>query len=92
MPETEGVHPRGMPKRLCRHRSPRRMVCRHKAPHGVPVAYAESDVASRGACQERGGSVPERAGSMPERAGHVKLQTKAGNVALLCSDRHGSPS
>ena len=28
---------------------------------------------------------------MPERAGHVKLQTKGGNVALLCSDQHSSP-
>ena len=40
-----------------------------------------------GACR----SVPERAGRMPERAGHVKLQTKGGNVVLLCSDRHSSP-
>ena len=56
------------------------------------VACAEAYVAGRGACQERGGRVPERAGRMPERAGPVKLQTKEANVALLCSDRHGSPS
>ena len=55
------------------------------------VACAQAYVAGRGACQERGGRVPERAGRMPERAGPVKLQTKEANVALLCSDRHGSP-
>ena len=39
----------------------------------------------------RPGRVPEHTGSMPERVGHVKLQTKEGYVALLCSDWHSSP-
>ena len=83
--------PRGMPKGLYRHRLPRRMTSGIKPCEVCRMAYAGAYVAGQGACQDRGGRVLERAGSMPERARPVKLQTKEAYVALLCSDRHGSP-
>ena len=78
---------RDMPKRLYRHRVPRRMASGHEAPQVYRVTYAGSDVAVQGVCQERGGSVPERAGTCRSR----EATDKGDDGFLLCSDRHSSP-
>ena len=70
---------------------PRRMASRHEATRSIPGGLCR---VLRGGPRRVLGAWREHARtcrSVPERVSHVKLQTKGGNGALLCSDRHSSP-